>query len=396
MRTPYLCLGASLMALIVVYGSCPARAQRHATAPRVSGPKAETMPRVNPGSMPHVNPQFNQQMQQYHQAMMQQQAQMAAMMHQAHQQNLQGFQEWLKSNPGTSGQPQTGGSSHLPESPAAFASWYNTQKHNKARNKSYDPAYDQYREFEKSQKTSRHHQQKSATTPSTQQEGNPQVASQSHPQSNSQLQQNPQPSNQPIPQLTGQRPQPGVLQNSQQQPNLPQQSILANSTISPPSGTPPATNPSGTGPGTTSPTTAASQQARGVRHPIGYPFAAMLAANRLPWAADQGLISHLRTAHAKLQQADHDYQGHRARAVGHIVSALRHLGAGSLPLASIAPGTGQLPQAQSDSLLRDALSRLNTVEGQLTSRTTFVAHHVNARNSVAAAMGELNTALSIR
>src|SRR5205807_1945751 len=42
-------------------------------------------------------------------------------------------------------------------------SWYNTQKHNKARNKSYDPAYDQYRDFERSQPTSRHHRQQPGT-----------------------------------------------------------------------------------------------------------------------------------------------------------------------------------------------------------------------------------------
>jgi hypothetical protein len=118
--------------------------------------------------------------------------------------------------------------------------------------------------------------------------------------------------------------------------------------------------------------------------------------NRLPWAADQGIISHLRTAHAKLQQADHDYQGHRARAANYIVSALRHLGATSMPGSSIVPGRGQLPQAQSDGMLRDALFRLNTVENQLATRTNAAAHHVGARTSVGAAIRELNVALAIR
>jgi hypothetical protein len=118
--------------------------------------------------------------------------------------------------------------------------------------------------------------------------------------------------------------------------------------------------------------------------------------NRLPLGMNQGIISHLRTAYARLQQADHDYQGHRARAANHVVNALRHLGAPSMPGSGINPGAGRMPQAQSDGLLRDALSRLNTAHNQLGTRGNTVAHHGSARSQVAAAIGEVNTALSIR
>src|SRR4051812_11367565 len=107
-------------------------------------------------------------------------------------------------------------------------------------------------------------------------------------------------------------------------------------------------------------------------------------------AMDQGIISHLRTAYMKLQQADHDYLGHRARAAHHIVAALRHLGASSLTGSGIPPGAGRLAQAQSDALLRDALFRLNIVHNELGTRIRTAAHHGSVRRSVTAAMGELN------
>jgi hypothetical protein len=81
----------------------------------------------------------------------------------------------------------------------------------------------------------------------------------------------------------------------------------------------------------------------------------------------------------------------------HVVGALRHLGASSLPGSGSTPGSGRLPQAQSDGLLRDALFRLNTVQNELGMQgNTTMAHHGSARSQVAAAIGEINTALSIR
>jgi hypothetical protein len=110
---------------------------------------------------------------------------------------------------------------------------------------------------------------------------------------------------------------------------------------------------------------------------------------------DQGVIGHLRMAHSRLLQADHDYQGHRARAANHVASALRHLGAPTTGSATNL-GAGQMPQAQSDGLLRDALFRLNTAQTQLGTRGYTGAHHGSARSQVTAAIGEINTALNIR
>ena len=119
-----------------------------------------------------MTPQLQKQMQQqYQQAIVQEQAQMAAMAKQAqqvHQQRLQNFNGWVKNNSASSGQSQSGTLSQLPQSPGAFAGWYKKQKHNKALNKSYDPAYDQYREYEKTQQASRQHRNHSNTTATAQ------------------------------------------------------------------------------------------------------------------------------------------------------------------------------------------------------------------------------------
>jgi hypothetical protein len=61
-----------------------------------------------------------------------------------------------------------------------------------------------------------------------------------------------------------------------------------------------------------------------------------------------------------------------------------------------AAGQGQRPQAQSDNMVRDALFRLNMVQGQLTSRTSLAPHQGNARIQVAQAIQELNVALNVR
>ena len=50
------------------------------------------------------------------------------------------------------------------------------------------------------------------------------------------------------------------------------------------------------------------------------------AEERRPLARDQVSISLLKIVHKKLQEADHDYQGHRVKAMGHVSQALHHLG----------------------------------------------------------------------
>jgi len=117
---------------------------------------------------------------------------------------------------------------------------------------------------------------------------------------------------------------------------------------------------------------------------------------KLPLAADQGTISLLRTVHTKLRGADHDYQGHRVRAMSHVASAIRSLHPSSALNTNVTAGQGNLPQAQSDEILRNALVHLSTAETSLGTGTNGAAHHRNARTSVAEAIHELHTALEIR
>jgi hypothetical protein len=121
------------------------------------------------------------------------------------------------------------------------------------------------------------------------------------------------------------------------------------------------------------------------------------AASKRKLAADQRSVSLLRTVHNKLRVADHDYQGHRVRAMNHISSALEHLGSPAFNSDSAQHfGLGNLPQSKSDEILRDALIHLKTAESELTSGTNHPAYHGNARSKVAEAIGELHVALNIR
>ena len=106
--------------------------------------------------------------------------------------------------------------------------------------------------------------------------------------------------------------------------------------------------------------------------------------------------------HAKLHEAEHYYDGNRVRAMQSVSQAIHHLGAtgplgfgGSSSLAGIS-GAGNLPQGQSDGILRDAIHKLRGVEGQLGGSVGGAAHHAQARVSVAQAIHHLEVALRIR
>jgi hypothetical protein len=94
MRMPYLSQGA-LMVFITLLAAGPARAQHPAAAGHAQGANVQAAHRGNAAAMPQMTPQLQKQMaQQYQQAFMQEQAQMAAMAkqaQQAHQQRLQSF-----------------------------------------------------------------------------------------------------------------------------------------------------------------------------------------------------------------------------------------------------------------------------------------------------------------
>jgi hypothetical protein len=118
--------------------------------------------------------------------------------------------------------------------------------------------------------------------------------------------------------------------------------------------------------------------------------------HRLPLAADQPTISLLRTVHMRLSGADHDYQGHRVKALGHVAAAIRHLHPSSSLNTNYAPGLGNLPQARSDEILREAMRQLGNAETSLGTGTESAAHHRGARASVAEAIHELHKALEVR
>ena len=121
----------------------------------------------------------------------------------------------------------------------------------------------------------------------------------------------------------------------------------------------------------------------------------------------QQVARELMMTRALLQRGDHDYNGHRARAVGDINRALAALGHGNNGMnatGGVRPGGNRAgngmngarrePQAVSDGQLRQALQNLNTISMQLgTANNPRVAR---ARIPVQRAMTELNTALTIR
>jgi hypothetical protein len=119
-------------------------------------------------------------------------------------------------------------------------------------------------------------------------------------------------------------------------------------------------------------------------------------ANQRPLAADQGTIGLLRTVHSRLRNADADYAGHRVRAMEHIAAAVRHLGAASPVVASLAIGAGNLPQSESDQVLRHAIHTLSRTALMMGTVAHAAAHHHTARISVAEAIRELEIALTIR
>lgn len=110
-------------------------------------------------------------------------------------------------------------------------------------------------------------------------------------------------------------------------------------------------------------------------------------------AQDQAKVSMLRTVHTRLAEADHDYNGHRVQAMHEVRRALEHLG-GSNP-GGIGGGSslGNMPQSQSDGVLRDSLLKLKVVHGQLASGAA--PHHAQARVAVAEAIRHLEGALRV-
>lgn len=97
------------------------------------------------------------------------------------------------------------------------------------------------------------------------------------------------------------------------------------------------------------------------------------------------------TAHL-LNQADHDYQGHRAKAVHEIHQAIHALHPGPHKRHPHAPkktGNNE-PQSVSDAQLNQAIAQLKTVQGQLSGAPP------HALTAIQSSIQQLETALKIK
>lgn len=114
-------------------------------------------------------------------------------------------------------------------------------------------------------------------------------------------------------------------------------------------------------------------------------------------ASDGAMLEQLKLANGRLQSADHDYAGHRVRAMEHIHGAAAQLGSSlGFGMLGLGTGAGHMSQQQSDERLREALRHLRTVEGSLGTGGNRRAHHDRARGLVAQAIREVEMALRIR
>ena len=124
------------------------------------------------------------------------------------------------------------------------------------------------------------------------------------------------------------------------------------------------------------------------------------------------LVSQLRSTHSLLARLDHDYQGHRIKAMRSINQAMRQLThtsqrrSGGMRSAMRVQGNRAnlagnnrsrqpIPQARSDQQMRKAMQTLGMINQQLTAQGSTTSH-ARARGSVQLAIREINTALSIR
>jgi hypothetical protein len=132
---------------------------------------------------------------------------------------------------------------------------------------------------------------------------------------------------------------------------------------------------------------------------------------------NRAIVARLRAVHASLARLDHDYQGHRVRAMHAIALAIRQLGHRSMAGGSgFGRGTGNnlavamrrggagtggarphmLTQAQSDARMSRDLRTLQGISMQMNTQAYYSPGRTRALGYVQRAIGELHTALSIR
>jgi hypothetical protein len=135
---------------------------------------------------------------------------------------------------------------------------------------------------------------------------------------------------------------------------------------------------------------------------------------------NRSAVARLRSVHSSLARIDHDYQGHRVRAMHAISMAIRQLSHRSMNYGAMGFSSGMnngraigmrqgggganagarqrqpMSQAQSDARMSQDLRILQGVNMQLSSQGNYTAGHGRASAHVQRAIHELNVALSIR
>jgi hypothetical protein len=141
---------------------------------------------------------------------------------------------------------------------------------------------------------------------------------------------------------------------------------------------------------------------------------------------NRAIVSRLRSVHSSLARLDHDYRGHRVKAMHSIAMAVRQLSHRSTSLGGngngvanranmnnnngrglmvarnganggARQGQGQrMPQAQSDARMSQALRTTQGIHMQMANQGSNSSGHYGARTHVARAVRELHTALAVR
>jgi hypothetical protein len=107
-------------------------------------------------------------------------------------------------------------------------------------------------------------------------------------------------------------------------------------------------------------------------------------------AGSEQVVKELHHAKHLLQEADHDYDGHRARAVKDVSEAIHELSHGEKHHAEAKGGSkgGKEPQKKSDHELHEAIKILDHAKSQLHHE-----HHKKALHHVEEAIKQLREAL---
>ena len=138
---------------------------------------------------------------------------------------------------------------------------------------------------------------------------------------------------------------------------------------------------------------------------------------------NRAVVSRLRSVHSSLARIDHDYQGHRVRAMRAVSMAIRQLSNRSMGYSGSGVSSGMnngraigmrqrggggggnnggarrrqpMSQAQSDARMSQDLRTLQGINMQLGSQGSSTASHGRASGHIQHAIHELNVALSIR